>query len=98
MAQVSYAGQALADLERIVDFLRDEEPELAQRVVLRVSEAVSILREHPLIGRRVEADLRELVISSGRTGYVALYRYLEREEVVLVLALRHQRESGYADT
>ncbi len=98
MAQVSYAEQALADFERIVDFLREEEPELAQRVVARVSEAVSILREHPLIGRSVEAGLRELVISRGRTGYVALYRYLEREDVVLVLALRHQGEAGYAET
>ena len=95
MAQVVYSARAFADFERIVDFLREEEPELAGRVVSRVREAVSILREHPLIGRPVEAGMRELVISRGRTGYVALYRYREAEDVVLVLALRHQREAGY---
>jgi hypothetical protein len=36
-----------------------------------------------------------LVISRGRTGYLALYRFLPLLDRVLVVALRHQRESGY---
>jgi plasmid stabilization system protein ParE len=39
--------------------------------------------------------LRELVISRGRTGYVALYSFEEDQDAVLVLAIRHQREAGY---
>lgn len=39
--------------------------------------------------------MRELVISHGRTGYVALYDWLEAIDTVVVLALRHQREAGY---
>ncbi|MDZ7841325.1 MAG: hypothetical protein U5R46_10985 [Gammaproteobacteria bacterium] len=31
---------------------------------------------HPLIGRRVQGEIRELVISYGKTGYVVLYRFL----------------------
>jgi plasmid stabilization system protein ParE len=42
-------------------------------------------------------NLRELVISKGRTGYVALYRYLPEQDRVDVLAIRHQRESGLMD-
>ncbi|HUX25319.1 MAG TPA: type II toxin-antitoxin system RelE/ParE family toxin, partial [Burkholderiales bacterium] len=38
---------------------------------------------------------RELVIARGRTGYVALYDWLEPIDAVVVLALRHQREAGY---
>jgi hypothetical protein len=48
-----------------------------------------------LIGRRVEGDLRELVISYGATGYIALYRFDIQRDQVHVLALRHQREIGY---
>ena len=62
------------------------------RSILR---ALSILEEHPFIGRSHPDGLRELVISRGRTGYVALYRVDEKLEVVRVLALRHQREAGY---
>ncbi len=50
---------------------------------------------HPLIGRRIEGDLRELVVSYGATGYIALYRFDIQRDQVRVLALRHQREVGY---
>lgn len=49
-------------------------------------------------GRRVcstEGDLRELVISCGRTGYIALYRFVVARDEVRILALRHQREIGF---
>jgi addiction module RelE/StbE family toxin len=97
VARVVYASRALLDFERVVNFLSKHEPELAGTVVARISEAVSTLERHPLIGRPVEQGLRELVISRGRTGYLALYRFLKAEDTVLVLALRHQREVGYID-
>ena len=40
-------------------------------------------------------ELRELVISFGDSGYVALYRYEPTAEAVHVLAFRHQKEAGY---
>jgi plasmid stabilization system protein ParE len=39
--------------------------------------------------------LHELVISRGRTGYIALYSLAPEQDAVLILALRHQRESGF---
>jgi len=60
-----------------------------------IRSAVENLATHPLVGRRVEGDLRELVISYGATGYIALYRFIVQRDEVRVLALRHQREIGY---
>lgn len=60
-----------------------------------IRSAIENLATHPLIGRRVEGDLRELVISYGATGYIALYRFDIQRDQVRVLALRHQREIGY---
>jgi len=57
--------------------------------------ALDVLRTYPSIGRPVDRILRELVISRGDSGYLALYEYDERTERVVVLALRHQRELGY---
>jgi len=62
-----------------------------------IDEAIGILSRHPLIGRRAEADLRELVISQGHTGYLALYSHEPEYDAVLVLAIRHQREAGFED-
>lgn len=95
MAQVALQRQAAADLERIAHFLAAEDPVLALEAVDVVRDALSVLERHPLIGRPAEEGLRELVISRGRSGYVALYRYFETEDLVTVLAIRHQREQGY---
>lgn len=54
-----------------------------------------MLGAHPLTGRRVEGELRELLISYGRTGYMALYRFVIARDEVRILALRRQRELGF---
>jgi plasmid stabilization system protein ParE len=62
-----------------------------------ITDAIEILERHPRIGRPVEQGMRELVISRGRTGYVALYDYDLAEDLVVILAIRHQREAGYRE-
>ncbi len=95
MAKLIYSRRALADLERLTDFLIKTNPSAAEETLGLIEEAVELLRRHPLIGRPVEYELRELVISRGRTGYVALYGFEEDRDAVLILAIRHQREAGY---
>lgn len=95
MAQVIYSEQALADLERAFEFLAEHDPDIAVAAAAAIREAVETLSRHPLIGRRIEEDLRELVISYGRTGYAALCRFIPAQDQIRVLALRHQRELDY---
>lgn len=95
MAELVYAPQALADLERLSDFLLETDPPAAHDTAILIFEALEILVQHPEMGRKVQLGQRELVISRGRTGYLALYRFLPAIDRILVLALRHQRESGY---
>lgn len=40
-------------------------------------------------------EFRELLIGFGDSGYVLLYRFEPQEDVVYVLAFRHQKEAGY---
>jgi len=95
MIEVRYSERAFNDLQRLTDFLLDSDPTTALDTAGVIFEAIDILARSPEIGRRVHAGNRELVISRGRTGYLALYRYLPNVQRVLVLALRHQREAGY---
>ena len=98
MALVSYSEQALRDFERLFEFLAQDDALLASAVVSAIADAMSVLARHPEIGRPAEQGLCELIISRGRTGYVALYRYNNVTDAVLVLALRHQKEAGYQDS
>ena len=96
MAQVVYTAEALEDIERAFAFPGERDPYSANAAVVAIHNAISILSEHPLIGRISEKHaLRELVISFGRTGYLALYRFRPDRDEVRVLALRHQRELDY---
>jgi addiction module RelE/StbE family toxin len=95
VAQVKYTAQAWRDLERIFEFHAEEGPERATHIVSLITGAVEVLAQHPLIGRRAEAGLRELVISHGRSGFLALYRFRENKDMITILAIRHQREAGY---
>ena len=92
-----YARRALQDLERLVDFLIESEPGAALETVGLIAEAVGILENHPQIGRPVEQGLRELLVSRGRSGYVALYSYEPAHDTILILAIWHQREAGFAN-
>lgn len=88
--------RALADLERLFDFIAAEDPTKARHQLVSVRKAFELLAEHPLLGRAAEDGRRELILSRGRCGYIAKYRWLAAEDVALILAVRHQREAGYA--
>ena len=89
MTELVYSVHALSDLERLSDFLLETDPQAAKETAVLIFDALEILAQHPEIGRKVRFGQRELVISRGRTGYLALYRFLPHLDRILVLALRH---------
>ena len=95
MAQVILAERARGDLVRLFDFLAAEDPRAASDAIEDILDAFVVLERHPLIGRPIEENMRALMISRGKSGYVALYDYYEATDTVLVLAVRHQREAGF---
>jgi plasmid stabilization system protein ParE len=97
MAQVIYSDEAFTDFERIIEFLLETSPEAATQALDGIRSAIAILEAHSFIGRRVDDQIRELVISRGVTGYLALYRFDSSLDVVRVLRIRHQREAGYLE-
>jgi addiction module RelE/StbE family toxin len=95
VAKVVYSARALDHIERAFQFLRDKNPSAALSAVTAIQSAVENLAAHPLVGRRLEGELRELIISYGHFGYVALYRFVISNDEVRILAIRHQREMGF---
>jgi plasmid stabilization system protein ParE len=97
MAQVIYSDEAFTDFERIIEFLPETSPQAAAQALDGIRSAIGILEAHPYIGRRVDDEIRELVISREATGHLALYRLDPAFDVVRILRIRHQREAGYRD-
>ena len=94
MAQVVYSARSLVALEDLVRLLRDTNAAAAPSAVTAIQAAANHLASSPLAGRRVAGELRELVISYGETGSVALYRFLVARDEVRILAIRRQRALG----
>lgn len=97
MVRLVFAPQAAQDLKRLNEFLINTDPHTANDTLKVLIDGLKILKHHPLVGRSVENNYRELIISRGRTGYVALYSYDITRNVALILAIRHQRESGFVE-
>lgn len=89
------APEVANDLERLTDFLLEADSEGAVETIDLILDALSVLERHPRMGRPLPQGLRELVISRGQSGYLALYNYDEGADMALILAIRHQREQDY---
>ncbi|RTL40855.1 MAG: type II toxin-antitoxin system RelE/ParE family toxin [Burkholderiales bacterium] len=93
MTRLVLLPAALADLERIRDFLLAHDPDNAEERLLDLTAALDVLQHAPEICRRVGQRARELVIGRAARGYVARYEYVARLETAFVLRVHHQRES-----
>jgi len=96
VARIELAPEVGHDLDRIFDHLARHAAEDAAARVREIIDAIAVLETSPLIGRPAASDLRELIIGKRTRGDVALYRYVATLDTVFVLALRSQREAGYA--
>lgn len=84
-------------MERCRRFLMTKSPQAARRAGQAIERQFTVLETTPNIGRPLpeSPELRELMISFGDSGYVALYRHDPEAGAVYILAFRHQREAGY---
>jgi toxin ParE1/3/4 len=85
------------DFDRIRAHLEAHDSEQGEARAQAIAAALEALIHNPCIGRPRTDGLRELVIGREQQGCVAVYRYLEGLDLVIVLGLRHQREAGFYD-
>lgn len=96
MSHIELAPEIGEDIDRILEHLAQYEAEDTPDRIREIIQAIAVLEHNPLIGRPAEQEKRELVIGRHARGYVALYRYVPEIDTVFVLALKSQREAGYA--
>ena len=104
--QVIFSREAAEDLERLFDHLLDRElrsptgdlgiPARAIEAIEAIEQACQLLAHSPFSCRKAGASalVRELIITFGHSGYVALFEIRDDQQVVIG-AVRHQYESDY---
>jgi len=96
VARIELAPGMFDDFDRILEHLAQFESPAVSTRIDEIMRAIDVLASNPLIGRPTATSMRELLIGRDAAGYVALYRYVDALDIVLVLALWSQREAGYA--
>ncbi len=94
-----FTEEAQEDLLRLFDFLLQFDLDVALRARQAIEDSFQLLEQFPFTCRKAANGahgprLRELVISFGATGYVALFE-IDDATTVTVLAIRHQREEDF---
>ena len=95
--QIRFTKVAREDLKRLYGFLAERDIQAAKHALQAINKAIELLATIPFTCRKANADspfLRELLITFGASGYVALFE-IEENNSVTILALRHQREDDY---
>lgn len=93
MPRLIFSENAIRDLIRMQEFLREKSPEAALRARDTILASLNSLIDFPEANRPVSEmpGHRELVIKFGSGGYVARYHYTLGSDVV-VFFVKHQRE------
>jgi plasmid stabilization system protein ParE len=98
--QVRFTEEAEAVLVRLYEFILTKDDanwSLAAKALEAIKHVLNGLPLSPFSYRKASAGnpfLRELLISFGASGYVALFE-IDDEKTVTVLAVRHQLEDDY---
>jgi plasmid stabilization system protein ParE len=95
--QIRFTKAAREDLKRLYSFLVNQDILAAEHALEAINKAIDLLKTFPFTCRKAKTDspfLRELIITFGSNGYVALFE-IEENNIVTILAVRHQREDDY---
>ena len=89
---------AVEDVERLRLFLDQHNPGAAQRALASIWRAIERLEEFPNLGMRTEdAELRQIVVRFGASGYIVRYAVLTEAQDILITRIWHGREARRTD-
>ena len=85
---------AVLDVERLRTFLDQTNPDAARRALALIWRAIERLQDFPALGMPTEdADIRQIVIRFGASGYIVRYDTIPETGDILVTRVWHGRES-----
>jgi plasmid stabilization system protein ParE len=89
--------EALADVYRLYEFLKEKHPEAAARAARAILDGANLLADSPDLGRPMDDDTgrRELFISFGAGAYVLRYKP-DQDRTAVIIRVWHSREQRAA--
>jgi plasmid stabilization system protein ParE len=91
--KLEWSDEALADLDRFVEFLNREQPSFASIVAKEIIDKAQMLSDHPQLGRPIAGrnEYRQIVLQVLGAVYVFQYRFDGKR--LVMLRVFHAREA-----
>jgi plasmid stabilization system protein ParE len=91
---ILFSPDAVEDVERLRAFLDQNNPGAARRALASIWTAIDRLQEFPYLGMPTkDADIRQIVVRFGSSGYIVRYAVLPGSEDILITRIWHGREA-----
>lgn len=85
---------AALDVERLRTFLDQNNPDAARRALVLIWTTIERLQEFPALGMPTgDADIRQIVIRFGASGYIVRYNVLAETKDIVITRVWHGREA-----
>jgi toxin ParE1/3/4 len=90
--RIVWSDSALDRVTVFLDFIAEENPAAARRVIQKLFDRVDTLADFPHLGRPllsgIDPTLRRIVFGS----YVVVYQVVESAQTISIVTIRHSRE------
>ena len=91
---IIFSPDAVEDVARLRAFLDQRNPGAAQRATAAILAAIERLEDFPDRGLPTgDADLRQIIVKFGASGYVVRYAVIPETRDVLITRIWHGREA-----
>lgn len=86
--QVRWEEDAITDLTELRDYIREDNPDAANKIANKIIESADLLSQHPLLGKAGRIHKTHEFVISG-TPYTLIY--LPESDIISILRIFHQR-------
>ena len=91
---IVFSPDAVEGIERLRSFLEQASPATTQRAMAAILTAIERLTEFPSLGMSTgDADIRQIVIRFGASGYIVRYAVMVEGGDILITRIWHGREA-----
>jgi plasmid stabilization system protein ParE len=92
VSSIVWLPEAVKDVQRLFDFLKDKNPDAAARAAQIIRKGAETIGNFPEVGYPMndDTDRRELLVPFGDGGYVL--RYIIDARTIVIIRVWHSRE------
>jgi toxin ParE1/3/4 len=90
--RIVWSDSARERIAEFVEFIAEDNPDAAKRVIEDLRRRIQVLSEQPRMGRPLARDIDSALRRLIAGQYIVVYRIEEPQQIITIVAIRHSRQ------